>query len=79
MSKVFRNMFSWRNRYESLPKIKNEAEIMFDNLERARVLHDSLAKHVMENLALELEIRVKYPESFGEFQFKFQKIFGKII
>ncbi len=63
--KVFRNMFSWRNRYESLPEDKKtEAEIMFDNLERARVLHDSLAKHVMENLALELEIRVKYPESF---------------
>lgn len=63
--KVFQNMFSWRNRYESLPgEKKHEAEIMFDDLERARVLHDNLAKHVMENLALELEIRVKYPESF---------------
>lgn len=63
--KVFQNMFSWRNRYDSLPEDKKlEAEIMFDNLERARLLHDSLAKHVMENLALELEIRVKYPESF---------------
>ncbi len=63
--KVFQNMFSWRNRYESLPEEKKqEAEIMFDDLERARVLHDNLAKHVMENLALELEIRVKYPESF---------------
>ncbi len=41
---------------------------MFENLERARVLHDSLAKHVMENLALEMEIRVKYPESFGKYQ-----------
>lgn len=63
--KVFQNMFSWRNRYESLPEEKKqEAEIMFDDLERARELHDNLAKHVMENLALELEIRVKYPESF---------------
>lgn len=63
--KVFQNMFSWRNRYESLPEEKKqEAEIMFDDLERARVLHDNLAKHVMGNLALELEIRVKYPESF---------------
>ena len=63
--KVFHNMFSWRNRYDSLPDDKKrEAEIMFENLERARSLHDSLAKHVMENLALELEIRVKYPESF---------------
>lgn len=63
--KVFQNMFSWRNRYESLPDDKKlEAEIMFDDLERARFLHDNLAKHVMENLALELEIRVKYPESF---------------
>ncbi len=63
--KVFQSMFSWRNRYESLPEEKKqEAEIMFDDLERARVLHDNLAKHVMENLAIELEIRVKYPESF---------------
>ncbi len=38
--------------------------MMFENLERARSLHDTLAKHVMENLALEMEIRVKYPESF---------------
>lgn len=72
--KVFENMFSWRNRYESLPGDKKlEADIMFDDLERARVLHDNLAKHVMANLALELEIRVKYPESFwsiSKFSFK---------
>lgn len=62
---LFKKMFSWKNRYDSLPEDKKtEAEIMFDNLERARSLHDNLAKHVMENLALELEIRVKYPESF---------------
>ncbi len=72
--KVFANMFSWRNRYDALPEDKKqEAETMFENLERARLLHDSLAKHVMESLALEMEIRVKYPESFwniSSFSFK---------
>ncbi len=72
--KVFENMFSWKNRYNALPEEKKlEAERMFERLERARLLHDSLAKYVMENLALELEIRVKYPESFwniSSFSFK---------
>ena len=63
--KVFENMFSWQSRYQSLPEEKKlEAEIMFDDLERARILHDNLAKHVMDNFALELNIRVAYPESF---------------
>lgn len=63
--KVFQNMFAWRSRYQSLPENKKmEAEKMFNDLERARSLHDNLAKHIMENLALEFEIRVKYPESF---------------
>ncbi|MBM7614031.1 hypothetical protein [Alkaliphilus hydrothermalis] len=62
---VFQSMLSWKNRFDTLPDDKKrEAEVMFENLERARSLHDSLAKHVMENLALELEIRVKYPETF---------------
>lgn len=62
---VFQNMLSWKNRYDSLPEDKKrEADIMFENLERARSMHNSLAKDVMGNLALELEIRVKYPESF---------------
>lgn len=62
---VFDKMFTWRNRYSLLPKDKKqEAEGMFDDLERARNLHDNLARMVMENLALALEIRVKYPESF---------------
>lgn len=74
-------MFSWKNRYNSLPDEKKiEAERMFEKLERARLLHDSLAKHVMENLALELEIRVKYPESFGIFlALALKRISGKII
>ena len=62
---VFQKMFSWRTRYDSLPNDKKqEAEIMFEQLERARGLHDSLAKYVVENFALAMEIRVKYPESF---------------
>lgn len=72
--KVFKNMFSWQSRYESLPAEKKiEAEVMFDDLERVRVLHDNLAKHIMGNLALEMEIRVKHPESFwnlSSFSFK---------
>ena len=62
---LFHKMFSWKNRYDSLPdEKKREAEEMFEKLERARALHDNLAKHVMENLALEMEIRVNHPESF---------------
>lgn len=65
--KVFRSMLAWKSRYESLPEDKKaEAQIMFDNLERARSLHNNLAQYVMENLALEMEIRVKYPESFWQ-------------
>ena len=63
--KVFKNMLAWKSRYDSLPvEKKREAEKMFENLERARGLHDTLARYVMENLALEIEIRVKYPEAF---------------
>lgn len=62
---VFKTMASWKEKYNSLPDDKKqEAEIMFENLERARALHDNLANHVMGNIALELEIRVKHPESF---------------
>lgn len=62
---LFRKMFSWKNRYTSLPEEKKlEAEEMFAKLQRARTLHDILAKHVMENLALEMDIRANYPESF---------------
>ena len=72
--KVFQKMFTWQNRKESLPEDKKlEAESMFEDLERVRALHDNLAKHVMENLALEMEIRVKHPESFwniSSFSFK---------
>lgn len=62
---LFQKMFSWKSRYDSLPEDrKAEAEEMFDKLQRARSLHDTLAKYVIENLALEIEIRVNHPESF---------------
>ncbi len=52
---------------------------MFQNLEKARVLHDNLAKIVMENIAYEMEVRVKYPESFWKLQILVLKgIYGKI-
>lgn len=62
---LFQKMFAWESRYDSLPEDKKaEAEEMFEKLQRARSLHDNLAKYVIENLALELEIRVNHPESF---------------
>lgn len=72
---VFQSMLAWKNRYDSLPEDKKgEAKIMFENLERARSLHNNLAQYVMENLALELEIRVKYPDSFWNIStFSFKK------
>lgn len=63
--KVFDDMFTWKDRLESFPREKrNEAEEVFEKLERARILHNYLAKLVIENMAYEVEIRVKYPESF---------------
>lgn len=62
---LFQKMFAWKSRYDSLPEDKKvEAEEMFEKLQRARSLHDNLAKHVIENLALELGIRTNHPESF---------------
>ena len=63
--KVFDDMFSWKDRISTFPEDKREeAEDVFENLERARVLHNILAKLVVDNMAYEVEIRVKYPESF---------------
>ena len=63
--KVFEDMFSWKNRIRSFPPDDRlEAEQVFENLEIARALHDELAKLVVENMAFEVEIRVKYPDSF---------------
>jgi hypothetical protein len=63
--KVFNDMFSWKSRLDTFPEAQRaEAITMFDNLERARMLHNELAKMVVENMALEVEMRVKYPERF---------------
>ncbi|NLY18408.1 MAG: hypothetical protein GX045_05560 [Clostridiaceae bacterium] len=63
--KVFQDMFSWKKRIKSFPEEQRlEAELVFENLERARMLHNELAKLVVENMALELKVRVEYPESF---------------
>jgi hypothetical protein len=63
--KVFGDMFSWKSRLDTFPgQRRMEAEAVFENLERARMLHNELAKMVVENMALEVEMRVKYPESF---------------
>lgn len=63
--KVFDDMFSWKNRINSFPEDKiKDAEKVFESLERARVLHNVLAKLIVENMAYEVEIRVKYPDSF---------------
>jgi len=63
--KVFNDMFSWKSRLNTFPaQARMEAESVFENLERARMLHNELAKIVVENMAVEVEMRVKYPESF---------------
>lgn len=63
--KVFHEMFSWKNRIGTFPSEQRlEAELVFENLERARMLHNELAKLVVGNMALEVKVRVEYPESF---------------
>lgn len=63
--KVFDDMFSWKDRMNTFPQDKKvEAELVFEELERARVLHNILAKLVVENMAYTVEVRVKYPDSF---------------
>ena len=63
--KTFEDMLSWKNRLESFPKEKREeGERLFEELENARMLHNQLAKVVIDNMAYEVKIRVNYPESF---------------
>lgn len=63
--KTFEDMLSWRNRLENFPENKrNEGEKLFEEVEKARVLHNLLAKIVVDNMAYEVKIRVNYPESF---------------
>ncbi len=63
--KVFADMFSWRDRLDKFPtEQKKEGELLFEELERARDLHDRLAELTISNLALELEIRKENPDVF---------------
>jgi len=63
--KTFEDMLSWKNRLEKFPKEKREeGERLFEELEKARMLHNQLAKVVIANMAYEVKIRVNYPESF---------------
>jgi hypothetical protein len=63
--KTFEDMLSWKNRLEGFPKEKREeGERLFEELENARMLHNQLAKVVIDNMAYEVKIRVNYPESF---------------
>jgi len=63
--KTFEDMLSWKNRLENFPQEKREdGERLFEELENARMLHNQLAKVVIDNMAYEVKIRVNYPESF---------------
>ncbi len=63
--KVFTDMFSWEDRLENFPaKKKKEGKLLFEELERARKLHDKLAELAISNLSLEMEIRADSPELF---------------
>lgn len=63
--KTFEDMLTWKNRLETFPEDKrSEGEKLFEEVEKARVLHNLLAKIVVDNLAYEVKVRVNYPESF---------------
>lgn len=62
---VFADMFSWRDRLDNFPTgKKKEGELLFEELERARSLHDRLAELAISNLSLEMEIRTDNPDVF---------------
>jgi hypothetical protein len=75
--KVFVDMFIWRDRLDNFPvDQKKEGELLFEELERARALHDLLAELTISNLALELEIRKENPDIFWKTsQINFKKDF----
>lgn len=63
--KTFEDMLAWKNRLDNFPKDKHDdGERLFEELEKARVLHNQLAKIVIDNIAYEVKVRVNYPESF---------------
>ncbi|WP_234121274.1 hypothetical protein [Clostridium hydrogenum] len=63
--KTFEDMLAWKNRLYNFPKDKRkDGEKLFEEVEKARVLHNLLAKIVVDNMAFEVKVRVNYPESF---------------
>lgn len=65
--KVFEDMFSWKNRLDTFPEAKREeGERLFEELEQARILHNQLARMTIQNIALEVKIRVEHPDSFWQ-------------
>ncbi|RAK12698.1 hypothetical protein C8C77_1071 [Halanaerobium saccharolyticum] len=63
--KVFNDIFVWRDRLDTFENVnRKEGELLFEELERARSLHDRLAELTISNLSLELQIRRDNPDIF---------------
>ncbi|MFP4021184.1 MAG: hypothetical protein ACLFUK_06210, partial [Halanaerobium sp.] len=65
--KVFSDIFVWRDRLDSFENVdQKEGELLFEELERARALHDYLAELTVSNLSLELQLRRENPDIFWQ-------------
>ncbi|RCW41366.1 hypothetical protein [Halanaerobium sp. MA284_MarDTE_T2] len=65
--KVFSDIFVWRDRLDSFENAdQKEGELLFEELERARALHDYLAELTVSNLSLELQLRRENPDIFWQ-------------
>lgn len=65
--KVFSDIFVWRDRLDSFEDVdQKEGELLFEELERARALHDYLAELTVSNLSLELQLRRENPDIFWQ-------------
>lgn len=65
--KVFSDIFIWRERLDSFENVdQREGELLFEELERARALHDYLAELTVSNLSLELQLRRENPDIFWQ-------------
>jgi len=65
--KVFSDIFIWRDRLDTFENVdQKEGELLFEELERARALHDYLAELTVSNLSLELQLRRENPDIFWQ-------------
>ncbi len=65
--KVFSDIFVWRDRLDTFENVdQKEGELLFEELERARALHDYLAELTVSNLSLELQLRRENPDVFWQ-------------